>query len=187
MTMTRYVWSLLWGLALVLLQPLSAAGQSNTGCSALTLKVVGIPEAASAECDVHKLGGGDGTGTNEFIKMGGPGTIFVVSHTYVGLRTYVIRQGIKDFIDDISLFEKTEGWGDEEESTDFDVRRFEAKIRGGGDRQMTCFGFSRYSGHVPNSGGYRHHIDGFYCDLLAREIAAGRIDELLSSIKYDFE
>jgi len=187
MTMTGYVWACLGALALVLLQPHAAAGQSDAGCAALTIKVVGIPEAASAECNVHKLGGGDGTGTNEFIKMMGPGAVFVVSHTYVGLRTYVVRQGIKDFIGDITFFEKTEAWGDEEESGDFDVRRFDARIRGGGDHRMACFGFSRYSGHVPNSGGYRHHIDGFYCDFVGREVAADRIDVLLGSIKYDFE
>jgi hypothetical protein len=184
--MTRCVWSLPWALALVLSQSVPAAAQSDAGCAALTLTVVGIPEAASAQCSVRTLGGGDGKGTNEFIKMTGSAAIFVVSHTYVGLRTYVIRRGIKDFIDEITFFEKTEAWGDETESLDFDVRRFDAKIRGD-DHRLTCFGFSRYSGHVANSGGYRHHIDGFYCDLVARDIAADRIDELMGSIKYDFE
>ncbi len=185
--MTKHVWSLLWALALVLLPPLPAAGQAESSCAALTLRVAGLPEAAGAHCEVHKLGGGDGTGTNEFIRIVGPASIFIVSHTYVGLRTYVIRRGIKDFIAEIEGFETTENWADEQDNGDFTVRRFDAKIRGGNSGPAACFGFTRYSGHVPNSGGYRHNISGFYCDFLKRDLAAARIDELIASIKYDFE
>ncbi len=178
--------SLLAG-AILLLQSATAAGQGDSGCAALAVKVAGLPEAAAAHCEVHKLGGGDGTGTNEFIRIVGPASIFIVSHTYVGLRTYVIRRSIKDFIAEIEGFETTENWADEQDNGDFTVRRFDAKIRGGNSGPVACFGFSRYSGHVPNSTGYRHNINGFYCDFLKRDLAADRIDELIVSIKYDFE
>ncbi len=185
--MQNCVWGPLLAWATILLLPAMAGAQAASDCDGLTIKVTGLPAAGEAECEQRKIGGGDGTGTNEFIRIVGPASIFIVSHTYVGLRTYVIRRGIKDFIADIEGFETTENWADEQDDGDFTVRRFDAKIRGGNSAPAACFGFTRYSGHVPNSGGYRHNISGFYCDFLKRDLAAARIDELIASIKYDFE
>ena len=185
--MKNCVWGPLLACAAILLLPTIASGQAESDCDGLTIKVTGIPEAAGAHCEQRKMGGGDGTATNEFIRMAGPGSFFFVSHTYAGLRTYLIRKEVKDFVGDIEAFETVSGWSDERESGDFTVRSFDAKVRGDNGGAVPCFAFSRFSAHVPNSGGYRHHIFGFYCDFRGRPVDDARIDALVASLKFEFE
>ena len=181
------LWGRLLAWATILLLRAMAGAQAASDCDGLTIKVTGLPAAGEAQCEQRKIGGGDGTATNESIRILGASSIFVVSHTYAGLRTYLMRQDIKGLVGRIDAFETASGWGDERDSGEFTVRSFEAKVRGEGGT-MPCFGFSRFSGHVPNTGGgYRHHIFGFYCDFLQRPVDAARVDELVASIKYEFE
>lgn len=181
--MRKRVWGLPGAVAAALL-PGVAVAQSSAKCDELTIKVTA---AGDQECDQRKLGGGDGTAVSESVRILGAGSIFVVSHTYAGVRTYLFRQEIKDFVAHIEAFQAVEDWSDERRSGDFAVRTFRATVRGEG-RSIPCFGFSRFSGHVPNTGsGYRHHIFGFYCDFLAHEVGAGRVDAMVASVTYDFE
>lgn len=185
--MQNRVWGPLLAWATILLLPAMAGAQAASDCDGLMIKVTGLPAAGEAQCEQRKVGGPDGTATNESIRIFGAGSIFVVSHTYAGLRTYLMRQDIKDLVGHVDAFETTSGWGDERDSGEFSVRSFDAKVRGEGGT-IPCFGFSRFSGHVPNTGGgYRHHIFGFYCDFLQRPVDAARVDELVAGIKYEFE
>jgi len=185
--MKNFAWVPLLACAIVLLSPMAASGQTGSDCDDLMIKVAGASAASGAHCEQRHFGGGDGTATTEFIRIADADSVFVVTHTYAGQRSYVIRQELKSMVKGIEAFETVSGWGDERDSGEFTVRTFDGKVRDNG-LVLSCFGFARFSGHVPNTGGgYRHHIFGFYCDLLQRQLDAARIDEVVASVKYEFE
>jgi hypothetical protein len=185
--MKRGAWGLMHGGVGVLLASAASAGTSSVDCGSLDVRLQGIAEAAQAKCESGAFGGGDkGKGKSELIQVDGPAAWFVVSHVEAGVRTYVRRQGVKDVLAGQAVFAKTEEWGDSTEIADFEVRRFKATMPGGTSATAQCFGFSLYSGHVPQSTGYRHHLDGFYCDFTGQRPTDGRINELLAAIRYDF-
>lgn len=173
--------------AAILLLPIPSLALSARDCEQLSIRIVGLPEAGLAQCEVGGFGGGgdQGQGSSELIQAIGADSFFVVSHAYVGHHTYLQRRGVKDMIDGVSAFSTFGSWGEETKSGDFDVRRFDAKLADGG-QQAACFGFSRYSGHVAGTTGYRHHIAGFYCDLAGQAPSDARVAELMNSLEYDF-
>lgn len=160
---------------------------SSGECAGLTVKFTG-PGAALAECESGKLGSGAGdTGSaiSEYIQVIAGETLFTLSHAYAGMRSYMIRVDIKSNLGSIDTFESTSNWGEERDSGDFTVRSFDAKFRSSGDG-AACVGFSYYSGHVPHTTGYRHHLTGYYCDFTRKPPTDSYIDELLGKIEYDF-
>jgi hypothetical protein len=166
----------------------SEAGSSGPAeCAELSVRIEGLPQPLSMECGTRGIGGGgdQGSGTSEFIQAIGVDFVFVVTHAAAGHHTYFLRLGVKDVVENYRAFDTTDGWGDETESGEFAVRRFEAGLAGSGAR-AACFGFTRFSGHVARTTGYRHHLSGFYCDLAGSPPTDGRIDEMMNSVKYDF-
>ena len=112
------------------------------------------------------------------------GLLFVVSHAAAGTRTYMKRLGVKDVIGNYHIFQSTDNWGEETESRDFAVRRFNAALDSGA--KLACFGFVHFSGHVAGATGYRHLISGYACDFSTTPPTDARIDKLVGSIDYDF-
>jgi hypothetical protein len=165
-----------------------ASALSAGECAGLSIRVKDLPEATSAQCGSENFGGGGdrGSGIDEFIQIIGAESMFVVSHAAAGTRTYLKRLGVKDVIANYSIFESTDNWGDETESDDFAVRRFNAKLAGSGS-QVVCFGFVHFAGHVARSTGYRHLISGYSCNFTSVPPTDSRIDKLVGSIDFDFE
>ena len=172
----------------VLLDARPASALSAGECAGLSIHVKNLPEANSAQCGSENFGGGgdQGSGRDEFIQIMGAESIFVVSHAAAASRTYMKRLGVKDVIGNYGIFTTTDSWGEETESSDFAVRRFDAKLAGSGAK-VVCFGFVRFSGHVARSTGYRHLISGYACNFTSTPPTDSRIDELVGSIDYDFE
>jgi hypothetical protein len=168
--------------------PAEQASAASAGkCAELSIQVKDLPEAASAQCAAENFGGGDqGSGMAESIQIMGADSVFVVSHAVAGVRTYFKRLGVRDIIANFSIFASTDNWGDETESNDFAVRRFNAKLAGSGSK-VVCFGFVHYAGHVARSTGYRHIISGYACNFTSTPPTDSRIDELVGSIDYGFE
>lgn len=170
------------------LLPSSEAGSlSAAECAELSIRIEGLRQPLAMECGTRGIGGGgdQGSGTNEFIQVIGADFVFVVTHAAAGHHTYFLRLGVKDVVENYRAFDTTDGWGKETESGEFAVRRFDASLAGSGAR-AACFGFTRYSGHVSRTTGYRHHLSGFYCDLAGSPPTDHRIDEMMGSVKYDF-
>jgi len=157
-------------------------------CADLSIRVKELPEASSAQCGAENFGGGgdQGSGRDEYIQIMEADSIIVISHASVGVRTYLKRLGVKDVIGNFSIFASTDNWGEETESHDFSVRRFDAKLRGNGT-EVACFGFVHFAGHVARSTGYRHLISGYSCNFGSARPTDARIDQLVGSIDYDFE
>lgn len=181
----------LWGALLSVaglclsLSPAPAIALSAGECAKLSIRITGR-DAARAECEIISLrGDGDGSATSEYVQISEPGAIVSLSHAYAGTMSFLLRIDVKSIFKDVSVFESTSDWGEEDESGDFDVRSFKAKFADDGP-QAACVAFSHYAGHVARTTGYRHHISGFYCDLTGTPPPASRIDELLGNIEHDF-
>jgi hypothetical protein len=165
-----------------------ASALSAGECAGLSIRVKDLPEASAAQCGSENFGGGgdQGSGHDEYIQIMEAEAITVISHASVGVRTYLKRLGVKDVIGNFSIFASTDNWGEETESHDFSVRRFDAKLTGNGT-EMACFGFVHFAGHVARSTGYRHLISGYSCNFGSRPPTDSRIDQLVGSIDFDFE
>jgi hypothetical protein len=186
--MQRLVVGVLAAIAGFALHAERAAALSAAECEGLSIRVKDLPEASTARCGGENFGGGGdmGSGRDEFIQIMGADFIFVVSHAAAGTRTYMKRLGVKDVIGNYDAFESTSDWGDETESSNFAVRRFNAKLAGSG-AAVACFGFVHFAGHVAGATGYRHIISGFSCSFSAIPPTDARIDALMGSIDYEFE
>ena len=186
--MKRLLVGVLLSILGVALQPDTASAASAADCAALSIRVKNLPEASSAQCGSEPFGGGgdQGSGTDEYIQIMGSDSITVVSHAAASSRTYMRRLGVKDVIGNYGIFESTDNWGDETESNDFAVRRFNAKLAGSGAK-VVCFGFVHFSGHVARSTGYRHLISGYSCNFSSTQPTDSRIDQVVGSIDFDFE
>jgi hypothetical protein len=186
--MKRLVVGVLAAMAALALPAERAAALSAGECTELSIRVKDLPEASSARCGSQNFGGGgdQGSGKDEFIQIMGVDSIAVVSHAAAGTRTYMKRLGVKDVIGNYHIFERTEDWGEETESSNFSVRRFTATLTGSGTK-VACFGFIRFTGHVAGATGYRHLISGYSCNFSTTPPTDARIDKLVRSIDYDFE
>jgi hypothetical protein len=173
-------------LSAVVTWPSAAAALSAEECDQFELRFKGLSGAPAATCDAGGLGGGgdQGSGTTETIQVLGSRFVFLVSHASVGHRTYLTRLTVKEMLRNSRAFASIEDWGDEVESGEFSIRRFKGRFSDGA--RTACFGFARYSGHVPRTTGYRHLINGFYCDMDESPPTDSRIGEVLGSLEYGF-
>jgi hypothetical protein len=187
-TMKRLIVGVVLAILSMALHAERASALSAAECAELSIHVKALPEASSARCGSEKFGGGgdQGFGRQEFIQIMGADSVFIVSHAAAEGHTYMKRLGVKDVIGNYDAFESTSNWGDETESGNFAVRRFDAKFAGSG-AAVACFGFVHFAGHVAGATGYRHIISGFSCNFSATPPTDARIDELMGSIDYGFE
>jgi hypothetical protein len=130
----------------------------------------------------------DGDGSHEFIQaFGEHESILVVSHDMAGHRHYLVRVQPKDITTWLDSFGTIKEWSDGTASHGFSVGTFRGVLKKEPDSSVACFTFVRYSGHVPQTTGYRHAVWGFYCDAGPATVPDSRIDELLGSIESDFD
>jgi hypothetical protein len=162
-----------------------SATASTAECNDFELRFKGLP-GARVTCETGGIGGGGdrGSGMSETIQVFGSRFVFVASHASVGHRTYLVRLTVKELLGNSPAFSSIDEWGEEAKNGEFAVRRFKGKFFDGA--RTACFGFARYSGHVPRTTGYRHLINGFYCDMDEVPPSDSRIGEVLSSLEYKF-
>jgi hypothetical protein len=173
-------------LAAVVVWPTAVAALSAEECDQIDIHFKGLPGAASPRCDIGSIGGGGdrGSAKTEMIQVIDSRFVFVVSHAAVGQRSYLRRLTVNEMLRNYGAFASIDDVGEEAESGEFSVRRFNGKFSDGA--RTACFGFARYSGHVSHTTGYRHLINGFYCDLDESSPSDSRIDEVLGSLEYSF-
>jgi hypothetical protein len=157
-----------------------------TDCDSLDIHVAPSVASGTVECSRRGKGGGDnGTVTVEIIEARAPLSILVVTHAAAGVRTYIERMGLENYISLVARFAKTDGWALAPARQRFHLSRFTATFETGAP-SVPCFAFGRYEGHVAQSPGYRHFVAGWYCDFLGTEVQDARIDEVLGAITDDF-
>jgi hypothetical protein len=173
-------------LALTLVVPLSAP-RAETDCASLDIAFESGAEFSKFTCDSGSFGGGGPSRTEEGIVASGSASLFVVRHAVAGVRTYFSRRDTRVFIDDGSTFAKIEDWAAAPGGNQFMAARFNGRLAGKPDLPLACFGFSRFTGHVPSTAGFRHIVYGFYCTALVEEVSDADVRRLVDAIKFSFE
>jgi hypothetical protein len=173
-------------LALALVIPLSAP-RAETDCASLDITIEPSAEFPDIKCDSGSFAGGGPSRIEEGIVASGAGSLFVVRHAVAGVRTYFNRFDTRVFIDAGSTFAKIEGWTAAPGGNQFAVARFKGRLTGKPDLPLACFAFSRFTGHVSHSSGYRHVVYGFYCTALAEEVPDADVHRLIDAVKFTFE
>jgi hypothetical protein len=179
LTMWRLV--LFAGVCLLWLSPASGLEATrDSDCDSFSVHLAATASFWDIQCD--------SSGNHEVIQaVGEHESIFIVSHEMAGHRTYLVRVKPKDVSGWLDSFGAIKDWSDGTENHGFDVGTFRGVLKNQPDTSVSCFSFVRYSGHVPQSTGYRHAIWGFYCDAGPQTVPSTRIDELLGSIESDFD
>jgi hypothetical protein len=185
---------LVWGLALVIIQPGAAAGfyepslpRHETGeraadsrlaeadCNDLDLRVGA--EIGEQSCRAASLSNVDAQARAEAVNALGAGTIFLAEYLNAGRHTYIHRAAPADIVDSAGM-KKAPGKEESRFATQgFDVWRFEDT---GG---MRCAAFTKHWSRVPRTPGYRHRIVGVYCSQRAADVADAHLNEVLASIE----
>jgi hypothetical protein len=173
-------------LALALVVPLSAP-RAETDCASLDIAIEAPADFSEFTCDSGSFTGGGPSRTEESMVASGPASLFVVRHAVAGIHTYFNRLDTRVFIDDGTTFERIEDWAAAPGGNRFIVARFKGWLAGKPDLPLACFGFSRFTGHVAHSTGFRHLLFGFYCTALLEDVADAEVRRLIEAIKFDFE
>ena len=173
-------------LALALVIPLSAP-RAETDCASLDIAIESSAEFPDIKCDSGSFAGGGPSHTAEGIVASDAASFFVVRHAVAGVRTYFTRLETRALIDQGATFAKIEDWTAAPGGNGFAVARFKGRISGTSDLPLACFGFSRFSGHVASTTGFRHLVYGFYCTALADQIPDDDVRRLTGAIKFTFE
>ena len=149
-----------------------------TDCAKLSIRLVGIPEAAGMRCN------GDEDQRDESIDASGPEREFVIRHQGTLPRYFLVREEATNLVAKLVESNVAAEPGEPFEVEDFDVVRYRA-VASEAERPA-CFYFLNYAGHVAHTTGYRHAIIGYYCDNTGKEASDQRIGELLGAIEADF-
>ena len=172
--------------ALALLIPFSAP-RAEADCASLGIALDPSAGFSETKCDSGNYSGGGPSHTAEGIVASGLASVFVVRHATAGVRTYFSRTDTRVLVDGDSPFAKIENWTSAPGGNQFTVARFKGWLTGKPDMPLGCFAFSRFTGHVASSSGFRHIVYGFYCSALADQISDTEVRRLIDAIKFSFE
>jgi hypothetical protein len=180
------LWPLIAAFALALVVPLSAP-LAETDCGSLDIALESSAEFPELKCDTSSFAGGGPSQTEEGIVASGTGSLFVIRHVVAGVRTYFNRQDTRALVDIGGAFAKIENWTSAPGGNQFMVARFRGRLTGKPDLPLACFAFSRFTGHVARSSGFRHIVYGFYCTALAEDMSDDDVRRLIDAVKFSFE
>ena len=173
-------------LALALVVPLSAP-LAKTDCASLDIELEASAEFTKVECDQGSFAGGGPSRTEEVIGAQGSTSLFVIRHAVAGERTYFERRDTRALLEGAPPFAKTENWAAAPGGNQFMVTRFRGWLAEQLALPLSCFGFSRFTGHVASTAGFRHIVYGFYCALQPDEISDSDVRRLIGILKFSFE
>lgn len=173
-------------LALALVVPLSTP-RAETDCASLDIAIEPAAEFSKVTCDSGSFSGGGPSRTEEGIVASNSVSLFAVRHAVAGVRTYFSRTDTRVFIDNGSPFSKIEDWAAAPGGNQFMVARFNGRLTEKPDLPLACFAFSRFTGHVARTTGFRHVLYGFYCTALVEEVSDVEVRRLVDAIKFSFE
>ncbi len=172
--------------ALALVVPLSAP-QAKTDCASLGIELEASAEFTKIECDQGSFAGGGPSRTEEVIGAQSSTSLFVIHHATAGVRTYFERRDTRALLEGTPPFAKTENWAAAPGGNQFVVTRFKGWLAEQPALPLSCFGFSRFTGHVARSTGFRQIVYGFYCALQPDEVSDADVRRLIGALKFSFE
>jgi hypothetical protein len=166
--------------------PLSTV-QAETDCASLDIALEPSAELPDVKCDSGSFMHGGPSRTEEGIVATGGEAVFVIRHAAAGVRTYFERRDTRVFIDRGAAFAKIEEWTAAPGGNQYMVARFKGWLSGQPALPLSCFGFSRYTGHVAQTTGFRHIVYGFYCVAQSEQVSDADLHRLIDAVKFDFE
>ena len=167
----------------------AGAVMRDTDCDDLDIALEPAADFRTIECEEGQTthGGGSGNVGMASIEAQDALSFIVVYHDRAGTRTYLTRTDPQQLFGDGLDLDIEDSWSDlASDSNGFTVRTFFGKLKSMSEK-VPCFAFSRYSGHVAHTTGFRHMVGGLYCELVPSDepVTAARIDQMTGKVRGD--
>lgn len=174
--------------ALLLASGGAGAVSRDAECDDLDVAVEPAADFRTIECKAGQTGYGGETGwsNTESIEAQDALSVLFVYHSRAGVQTYLERVDPKTlFSDSIDIAVKG-SWSATTVTDGYSIAKFFSVFEGETET-VPCFAYSRYGGHVAGTGGYRHMVAGFYCELVPSDspVSEARIEQMIGKIKAD--
>lgn len=174
--------------ALLLASCGAGAVSRDAECDDLDVTVEPAADFRTIECKAGQTGYGGETGWSnmETIEAQDALSVLLVYHSRAGVQTYLERVDPKSlFSDSIDIAVKG-SWSATTVTDGYSIAKFFSVFEGETET-VPCFAYSRYGGHVAGTGGYRHMVAGFYCELVPSDspVSEARIEQMIGKIKAD--
>ncbi len=157
-------------------------------CDDLDIAVEPAADFRTIECKAGQTGYGGETGwaNTESIEARDALSILLVYHSRAGVQTFIERVDPKTLFSNSIDMAIDGSWSGTSVSNGYSIAKFFSLLDGETEK-VPCFAYSRYSGHVAGSGGYRHMVAGFYCEFVPSDspVSEARIDQMTGKIKAD--
>jgi hypothetical protein len=164
----------------------AGAVMRDTECDELDISLEPAADFRSIECEAGQFqGGGDGGNVGmATIEAEDALSFFIIYHDRAGNRTYLSRSDPKSLFAESIDFAVKGSWSGSSVHNGFTVSRFFGKFEASPD-QVPCFAFTRYSGHVAHTTGFRHMVGGFYCEFVPSDdpVTDARVDQMTAKVK----
>ena len=160
---------------------------AKTDCASLDVELAPLAEFTNVECDEADFRHRDASYSEELIGATSSTSVFFIHHLKAGVLTYFERRDTKTLLEGLGDFASMENWSAAPGGNKFLVARFRGALSNRADVELSCFGFSRFTGHVARSSGYRHLLYGFYCALQSDDISDADVRRLMAALKFEFE
>jgi hypothetical protein len=174
--------------ALLLASGGAGAVSRDAECDDLDVAVEPAADFRTIDCKAGQTGYGGETGwsNTESIEAQDALSVLFVYHSRAGVQTYLERVDPKTlFSDSIDIAVKG-SWSATTVTDGYSISKFFSVFEGETET-VPCFAYSRYGGHVAGTGGYRHMVAGFYCELVPSDspVSEARIEQMIGKIKAD--
>jgi len=157
-------------------------------CDDLDISLEPAADFRSIKCEAGQTtsGGESGNVGMATIEAEDALSFFIVYHDRAGNRTYLTRTDPKGVFADSMDFAVEGTWSSTSVSNGFSVAKFFGKFDFASE-QVPCFAFTRYSGHVAHTTGFRHMVGGFYCEFVPSDepVTDARVDQMTEKVKGD--
>ncbi|HTO84385.1 MAG TPA: hypothetical protein VMQ73_19330 [Methylomirabilota bacterium] len=170
------------GLALVVGLCVPAAHAED--CASLDIHLGSDAGYKDVKCESSDSMSEGTSATEETIRATDSRSIFLIRHDGAGNRTYLHQSDTQSLIKPV--FEKSEGWTSAPGGNKFLATRFKGWFKSTGSA-FECFAFSRFTGHVDHSMGYRHAVYGFYCAAQPDTVSDADVRRLIGALTFNFE
>lgn len=167
----------------------AGAVMRDADCDDLDIALEPAADFRTIECEEGQTthGGGSGNVGIASIEAQDALSFIVVYHDRAGVRTYLKRTDPKQLFGNSLDLDIEDSWSAlTSVSNGFTVRTFFGKLKSMSEK-VPCFAFSRYTGHVAHSTGFRHMVGGIYCEVVPSDepVTAARIDQMTGKIRGD--
>jgi hypothetical protein len=166
----------------------AGAVSRDAECDDLDVAVEPAADFRTIECKAGQSGYGGETGwsNTETIEAHDALSVLLVYHSRAGVQTYLERVDPKALFGDSIDIAFKDSWSATTVTNGYSIAKFFSILEGDTEK-VPCFAYSRYGGHVAGTGGYRHMVAGFYCELVPSDspVSEARIEQMIDKIKAD--